>query len=148
MIERPKTVDFSGAQVGDKVTCLLEGSGTIRNVEIYGGYPILVDFVSDSERYSESGLVNECCSHPSLFYGHFDGWPTEENLVRPIDPVTFEKDEKVMASDDNIKWYSSHYARFEHGKHNVFINGTNSWTCKTFQQWNYCREPTAEELKS
>jgi len=148
LIERPKTVDFSGAQVGDKVTslrygkCVVDGLREKRIVVNALGKPLLILF-------SHSGL-SKSDIFADLFYGHFDGWPTEENLVRPADPVTFEMDEKVMVSiDDGQNWFRQRFSHKDALGFHCFDLGQDSWVSEgKVSLWFIGRKPTAEELAS
>ena len=57
--------------------------------------------------------------------------PWEDSLHKVEDGVitkvqTFEKDQKVLASDDRIAWYRRYYSHCKGGKHFVFANGKTS----------------------
>ena len=60
-------------KVGQRVTCLRRGRGTIKEITTTGQYPISVAFKSDDvETYTKEGRYAYDDSFPTLLHGWFD----------------------------------------------------------------------------
>lgn len=59
-------------KVGDPVTCLLYGKGTVTHVESYGAYPITALFENNGVRcYTKDGKHISGQERAVLFHGHY-----------------------------------------------------------------------------
>jgi len=69
------------------------------------------------------------------------------NLIEVSPYADFKTDDKVMVSNDGIRWHPRHFDEEMYEVAWCFNEGGTSWTREGSCLWNYCRRPTEEELK-
>lgn len=75
--------DFSSAKIGQTVYCLLNGYGTIADIDSSNKYPLKVNFSTGGEYYTFEGLLQIYNSTPVLY------WDKPE-IIAPSAPPTIK----------------------------------------------------------
>lgn len=56
-----------------------------------------------------------------------------------VDWSKVEVDTKILVSNDYIRWYRRHFAKYENGEVFAFLNGTTSYTDTSCTEWKYAK---------
>ena len=134
---------FKNAKVGDRVFSLLNGWGTVDEVEMgHSSYPISVDFDSGKiDRFTSCGKCMVFHSNPVLFWDEVKITPPEKPL--PVDTPILVRD------DDDEEWQPAHLARFTHPGVMTWMGGKTSHTTLDGAEmsWDEWKLPESENNK-
>ena len=101
-----ETHDFSNAKVGDKVTCLVYGKGTITNIYVESSYNLLVRFDSGMADYYTTDGKYHLSANSSLYHNHV------EFKIEVIEPCPYKVGEMIAAYNSD-RWEIVEYHHME-----------------------------------
>ena len=128
---KTETHDFTDAKVGDKVTCITYGIGTIINNRNSDAYPLIVMFADKGKDvYTLDGRVM-LDAKPTLYHGHVEFTIT----TKPIRP-DLKVDDRVIVWNDGTKYKCKRYFKRWglDGRIVCFTLGFTAWTSGDLQE--------------
>ena len=121
-------------KVGDKVTCIVKGSGVVEEIVDNLTYPIIVRFCNSSffkESYTYDGRFLNT-GNITLLQGHVN---LDEIIPKNKPIVNFTKGELVWVSDDGTEWVTGY---FWYKTEDLF--GTKGTNYTGISHWKHCRK--------
>jgi len=106
-------------------------------VDCAGDYPVAIELAD--------GRVEQFTEYGHYFLGNTGH---QLDLIEVSPYADFKTDDKVMVSDDCVKWYKRYFGKEIDGVAYCFGEGRTSWIGDiSLYPWKYYRRPTEEELK-